>query len=79
MAVTAKFRVTRVTPMGDKAKPYATEVEFTPDYVQGRNADWSSATPSGVIRLTITNEKALEELEEGVAFDVLFTKNPDQP
>lgn len=70
MAVTAKFKVQRVTEMGwsdDTA-----EVELTPDYAQGRNADWAKATPAGVIRMTVSNPGALEQFQQGRAFTVTF-------
>lgn len=57
MAVTARFKVSKVTPAG----PGTAEVELTPDYAQGRNEEWKSATPQGVIRLTIGNPSALEQ------------------
>lgn len=84
MAVSAKFKVSRLTPawgskvedgvlvVTDEKGAYG-EVELTPDYAGGRNSDWSAATPSGVIRLTITNPAALSQFREGQAFDVLLT------
>lgn len=67
MAVTAKFKVSRLTPMG-----WGSEVELTPDYAQGRNAEWASATPAGMIRLTITNEAAVAQFVEGAPYTVTF-------
>jgi hypothetical protein len=67
MAVTARFKVTRRTPYD-----YATEIEMTPDYAQGRNSDWALATPAGMIRLTIKNELAAEQFKEGAPVHVLF-------
>jgi hypothetical protein len=67
MSVTAKFKVNRLSEMG-----WGTEVELTPDYAQGRNAEWATATPAGMIRLTITNEPAAAQFKEGQAFTVLF-------
>lgn len=71
MSVTAKFKVARVTPMqwGD---PDTAEVELTPDYAQGRNADWAKYTPAGVFRMTVNNPNALTEFKEGRAFTVTF-------
>lgn len=80
--VTAKFKVTRATRLGavyDKATDtydgpgYGTELEMTPDYAGGKNSDWSAATPSGIIRLTITNEAAIDALPVGASLDVTFT------
>jgi len=70
--VTARLRVTRVTPMGDPENPYATEVEMTPDYAGGANKEWSEATPQGVCRLTITNKAALKQLPQGAHLHVTF-------
>lgn len=67
MRVTAKFKANRVTPMG-----WATEVEMTPDYAQGRNSEWAAATPAGMIRLTVANEKAASLFVEGKPYTVTF-------
>jgi hypothetical protein len=67
MKVTAKFKVNRATKMG-----WATEVEMTPDYADGRNAEWAELTPAGMCRLTIKNELAAQEFTEGRALTVTF-------
>lgn len=67
MAVTAKFKVSRRSEMG-----WATEIEMTPDYAQGRNAEWAEATPAGMIRLTVKNALAAEQFEQGQSFTVTF-------
>lgn len=70
MAVTAKFKVARRTDMG-----WGTEVELTPDYAQGRNAEWAAATPAGMIRMTIKNDDggaAIAQFPEGAAMTVTF-------
>jgi hypothetical protein len=69
MAVTAKFKVSRKSEMG-----WATEIEFTPDYAQGRNAEWAEATPAGMIRLTVKNAVAAEQFDEGGAYTVTFER-----
>ena len=69
--VTAKFKVSRKTEMG-----WATEIEMTPDYAQGRNAEWAAATPAGMIRLTIKNELAAEQFTEGASYTVTFEIEP---
>lgn len=71
MAVTAKFKVTRVTKF-DWPGQDVREVEMTPDYGEGKNAEWAAATPSGVIRMTIGNPAALEQLPEGTSLTVTF-------
>lgn len=84
MAVTAKFKVGRLTPMAFSGEAHVTpegrlegevsmvEVELVPDYAQGRNAAWSAATPSGVIRMTITNPAAFAQFVVGRAYTVTF-------
>lgn len=67
MTVTAKFRVNRVSDM-----KWATEVELTPDYADGRNKEWAEATPSGMIRLVVKNELAVDQFKPGRAFGVTF-------
>jgi hypothetical protein len=73
--VTAKFKVSRVSPMGadniDDA--WATEIEMTPDYAGGANHEWSVATPAGVCRLTITNKAAIEKLPLGASLTLTFS------
>jgi len=75
--VTARFKVSRVTPMGDADKPYAHEVEMTPDYANGANHEWSVATPSGVCRLTITNFAAVEQLPLGASLEFRIAQLED--
>lgn len=78
--VTARFKVTSVVPMGasDLADAYAAEVTYTPDYAQGRNAEWSEATPNGVFRLTVTNRSALSapEMQLGAAVEIQLVMQP---
>lgn len=72
MAVTAKFKVSRRSDMG-----WGTEVEMTPDYAHGRNAEWAAATPAGMIRLTIQNEAASEQFPEGSFQTVTFEQTEE--
>lgn len=69
-AVTAKFKVGRRTDMN-----WATEIELTPDYAQGRNAEWAEATPAGMIRLTVKNDVAANFFTEGKAVTVTFSED----
>jgi len=73
--VTAKFKVSKVTPLGAETveDAWATEVEMTPDYAGGANREWSEATPSGVCRLTITNKSAIEKLPLGASLTLTFS------
>lgn len=66
-AVTAKFKVARKSDMD-----WAHEVELTPDYAGGRNAEWAAATPAGMIRLTIKNELAADQFTVGASYTVTF-------
>lgn len=80
--VTAKFKVSRITPYGPfqlkdgKISGDCTmaEIELTPDYAQGRNAEWAAATPAGVIRMTVTNPDALDKFAVSDCFTVQFVK-----
>lgn len=95
--VTAKFKVSRVSAFGtsfpefleklEAGEAVQAEVEMTPDYAQGKNAEWAAATPSGVIRLTIQNPAALKQLisdtehngfyGHGKSVDVTFAVSED--
>jgi hypothetical protein len=95
--VTARFRVTRVNPFGLTDEEFAerrkqfedgdikygpqAEVEMTPDYAGGKNAEWCSATPAGVIRLTISNLAALDylapSLKPGRSLHIEFSDAPE--
>lgn len=85
MAVTAKFKVSRLTPYGSfqikdgkiEGDCEMAEVELTPDYAAGKNAEWAKATPSGVIRMTITNPEALQQFVINDAFTVTFDKEEE--
>ena len=76
MAVTAKFKVTGVVDMKWPGQTVS-EVTMTPDYGQGKNSEWATATPSGVIRMTISNPAALEQLKEGTSLTVTFEQEQE--
>ena len=75
--VTAKFKVSRITPMGAETveEAWSTEVELTPDYAGGANAAWAEATPNGVCRLTITNKAAIEKFPLGASMTITFEQD----
>jgi len=52
------------------------EVVLGPVYGEG-NEDWSKWTPSGEIKMTITNPAALEAFDLGVQYFVDFTPAAD--
>lgn len=70
MSVTAKFKVQAIT---DNSGYQADEVLLVPDYAQGRNKEWASATPSGTIRMYIGRDTAArQQFAIGKAFTVTF-------
>ena len=71
------MKVTRVTPLGadNSEDAWATEVELTPDYAGGANAEWAEATPNGVCRLTITNKAAIARFPKDASFTVTFEQD----
>lgn len=73
MSVNAKFKVSKITPVfGGTLEENGGEIEMVPDYAGGRNADWSKYTPSGVIRMTVTNPAAIEQFTQNRPFTVTF-------
>lgn len=86
MAVTAKFKVGKLTPwngeivdgriVAEDGKPTG-EVELVPDYAGGRNAEWASATPAGVLRLSITNPPALAYFELGAPYTLTVEREEE--
>ena len=74
--VRAKFRCTekKQTPHWDPKnnQPSVDSVSFSPAYGES-NKEWSAATPSGAIQLTITNPEAINRFELGKHYFVDFT------
>jgi hypothetical protein len=62
---------------GDDVDPWGWELEMTPDYAEGKNAEWAAATPSGMIRMTIKNELAAKQFEPGDSYEIVFNKLED--
>lgn len=84
MAVRAKMRVTglsesaAIAPGSDETNPFGRMVTVTLQPVyggkeDGKNAEWSKWTPSGEVKLTITNPLAFEQFKIGRAYFVDFT------
>lgn len=76
--ITAKFKISRVSPMGDSDKPWAHEIEATPDYSDGRNKEWAEATPAGVLRLTCRNDVVTEQLPLGTPITIMIDPNTSE-
>ena len=73
--ISAKFKVQSVT---ENSGYKADEVLLVPDYAQGCNKDWASATPSGTIRMHIGHDtEAIKHFTVGKAFTVLFEENTE--
>lgn len=79
MKVQARFYVTAVTHFhnGSPGADQAGEVKLQPVYAgkdgNPANAEWSKYTPSGEIKMTITNPAALAAFAPGQNFKVEFT------
>lgn len=75
--VRAKFKVSSVKKIVGQGKEItAEEVELLPVYSsdpESENAKWSKATPSGNIRMYISNPGAFDVFEPGKEFFVDFT------
>ena len=83
MNVRCKFYVTRIThhniyaPPGQPAK-FAAEIALAPIWEQdGVNRKWSEATPTGEIKMTITNEDSIAAFELGKYYFVDFSPAED--
>jgi len=86
--VRARFWVQTITKQAVSKGNVATHVGLAPvvrgtgqpGYDPEANTDWSKYTPSGEIRLTITNEAAAAEFEANLGRDVAITFDfVDQP
>ena len=75
--VRAKFKVMTVKKqVGQGKEIVAEEIEMMPVYSsdpESENAKWSKATPSGNIRLYISNPGAFDKFGPGEEFFVDFT------
>lgn len=77
MQVQAKMRVTgraeRNWSPGEKVD--AIEITLQPIYAEsGPNKSWSQATPSGEVKLTITNPAAYEQFKIGGTYLLTFER-----
>lgn len=71
--VCAKFFCSKVTPaeLGG-----ASQVQLGAVCRGVENAIWSQATPAGSIQMSVLNDPAFEQFEEGEEYWVTFTKAP---
>lgn len=68
--VTAKVKVSSITPNGDDQST----VSFTADYADDRNKEWALYTPAMSIVMTVKNS-VLEHFAVGDAFTLEFVKD----
>jgi len=67
--VTAKIKCTRKEPWGSTGD---VALEFQPDYQDGRNKEWATATPALSLTMTVKSSVA-EHFEQGRAYTLTFT------
>lgn len=73
MHVLAKFKCLTITRHHTQPGSYFAEVRLVPVWEEnGRNREWSQATPAGELKMSITNEAAAEAFEIGVEYDLTF-------
>jgi len=75
--ITAKVRCSSKTVQGepDDAGRFA-RVAFSPDYTDGRNAEWALATPHLNLDMTL-NGQAADLFTQGTAYTLQFVENDD--
>lgn len=73
MKVTAKAQV---NSKGDTTPGSPVTLSFGPDYQDGRNAEWASATPSLSISMTVKGDVA-DFFEQGGKYTVTFERTED--
>jgi len=59
--ITARFYVVGIE-YGPGEEPTA-RVRLSPSYKDGRNAEWSKATPSASMEMTVTNQDAIKKFD----------------
>ena len=75
MAVVAKFYVAEKSCYAGSA-PGTGSIVLRPVCRGEENKQWSAATPSGEIKMSILNPAALEALEHGEEYLVTFEHSP---
>jgi hypothetical protein len=69
---TAKVVCTAKAPAGEGQ----TRLGFSPDYAEGRNAEWARYTPNLGLTMTVLN-KVAERITMGQAITLLFAEDVD--
>lgn len=70
----AKFKCINVTTGPDGDEKLWESVELNAVYAtEGENASWSKWTPSGSVKMSITNAGAFGKLEQGREYYIDFT------
>lgn len=77
MAITAKVKCTSLIeyPTRDTWGGYW-NVTFSPDYGEGRNAEWANASPSLSLTMVLAPDKG-NLFEQGQAYTLTFTPSED--
>ncbi|MDO3434323.1 hypothetical protein QWJ46_16710 [Rhizobium sp. CBN3] len=72
--VRAKFRCLSVTHFADNGPDPQAEIRFNAVYGTGEeNKSWSKWTPSGELKMMVTNPSAIEAFELGKSYYLDFT------
>lgn len=77
--VTAKFKVSDIKKFGEGESSYQ-QVILYPVYSSDKdspNYSWSKWTPSGELKMTITNPNAYEQFAVGKVFLMTFAEVPE--
>ncbi len=74
--VTAKVKLTGKTTYAEGTENEQVKLDFTPDYDDGRNKEWSLYTPALSLSMTVKPSVA-EQFEPGQAFTLVFEPADD--
>ena len=73
--ITAKVKCAAKTESGDGDNRCA-DVSFLPDYAEGRNKEWATATPTLSLTMRL-NGKAADLFEQGASYTLQFVEADD--
>lgn len=76
MDVTAKVVVSSKQTANEGTAYESVLLGFMPDYADGRNKEWSVATPALSLTMTVKPEVA-EHFSQGAAYTLTFSPNED--